>query len=81
MAPRSVKVPMERHRTGGGMNDNYPSVLPGHELTGLDGPRPPVKALKRPITPAVQTETPPAPAPNRTAPAWVCGLLLLALAL
>ncbi len=41
MAPRSVKVPMERHRTGGGMNDNYPSVLPGHELTGLDGPRPP----------------------------------------
>ncbi|KAA1182527.1 TonB family protein [Rhizobium tropici] len=42
MAMRSARVSMERRRTGGGMNDNYPSVLPGHELTGLDGvPRPP----------------------------------------
>ncbi|AYG67025.1 MULTISPECIES: TonB family protein [unclassified Rhizobium] len=42
MAMRSAKVSMERRRSGGGMNDNYPSVLPGHELTGLDGaPRPP----------------------------------------
>ncbi|MBB5572653.1 MULTISPECIES: energy transducer TonB [Rhizobium] len=42
MASRSVKVSIERRRTGGDMNDNYPSVLPGHELTGLDGlPRPP----------------------------------------
>ncbi len=41
MAMRSAKVSMER-RTDGGMNDNYPSVLPGHELTGLEGvPRPP----------------------------------------
>ncbi|ASW08197.1 TonB family protein [Rhizobium sp. 11515TR] len=32
---------MER-RANGGLNDNYPSVLPGHELTGLEGvPRPP----------------------------------------
>ncbi|MEF0942485.1 TonB family protein [Rhizobium sp. BR 362] len=42
MASRSVKVSIERHRAGGDMNDNHPSVLPGHELTGLDGvPRPP----------------------------------------
>lgn len=41
MATRSVKVSMERRRASGDMNDNYPSVLPGHELTGLDGPRPP----------------------------------------
>ncbi|MFS8115492.1 TonB family protein [Rhizobium jaguaris] len=42
MASRSVKVSIERRRAGGGMNDNHPSVLPGHELTGLDGlPRPP----------------------------------------
>jgi protein TonB len=41
MATRSVKVSMER-RANGGLNDNYPSVLPGHELAGLDGvPRPP----------------------------------------
>ncbi len=41
MAIRSAKVSMER-RAAGGMNDNYPSVLPGHELTGLEGvPRPP----------------------------------------
>ncbi|MDL2403904.1 energy transducer TonB [Rhizobium mayense] len=42
MASRSVKVSIERRRAGGGMNDNYPSALPGHELAGLDGlPRPP----------------------------------------
>ncbi|HEY0124465.1 MAG TPA: TonB family protein [Rhizobium sp.] len=42
MAPRSVKVSIERRRSGDGLNDNYPSVLPGHELAGLDGlPRPP----------------------------------------
>lgn len=35
MATRSAKVSMERRRAGGGMNDNYPSVLEGHELTGL----------------------------------------------
>lgn len=41
MAMRSVKVSMER-RANGGLNDNYPSALPGHELTGLEGvPRPP----------------------------------------
>ncbi|MGY5800488.1 TonB family protein [Rhizobium sp. LEGMi12c] len=41
MAMRSVKVSMER-RANGGLNDNYPSVLPGHELAGLEGvPRPP----------------------------------------
>ena len=41
MATRSAKVSMER-RANGGLNDNYPSVLPGHELTGLEGvPRPP----------------------------------------
>ncbi|MBB6484114.1 energy transducer TonB [Rhizobium lusitanum] len=41
MAMRSVKVSMER-RSDGGLNDNYPSALPGHELTGLEGvPRPP----------------------------------------
>ncbi|MGN6775090.1 TonB family protein [Rhizobium sp.] len=41
MAMRSVKVSLER-RANGGLNDNYPSVLPGHELTGLDGvARPP----------------------------------------
>ncbi|ENN89839.1 TonB family protein [Rhizobium freirei PRF 81] len=41
MAMRSVKVSMER-RDNGGLNDNYPSALPGHELTGLEGvPRPP----------------------------------------
>ncbi len=41
MAMRSVKVSMER-RANGGLNDNYPSVLPGHELTGLEGvARPP----------------------------------------
>ncbi|MFK0162208.1 TonB family protein [Rhizobium sp. NPDC090279] len=41
MAMRSAKVSMER-RADGGLNDNYPSVLPGHELTGLEGvPRPP----------------------------------------
>ncbi|AGB72112.1 TonB-dependent siderophore receptor [Rhizobium tropici CIAT 899] len=29
-------------RANGGLNDNYPSVLPGHELAGLEGvPRPP----------------------------------------
>ncbi len=38
---RSVKVSIER-RANGGLNDNYPSALPGHELTGLEGvPRPP----------------------------------------
>jgi protein TonB len=42
MARRSVQVSVERHRSGDGLNDNYPSVLPGHELAGLDGlPRPP----------------------------------------
>ncbi len=42
MASRSVKVSIERRRAGDSMNDNYPSVLPGHELAGLDGvPRPP----------------------------------------
>lgn len=42
MATRSVKVSMERRRANGDMNDNNPSALPGHELTGLDGmPRPP----------------------------------------
>ncbi|AYG60098.1 cell envelope integrity protein TolA [Rhizobium jaguaris] len=42
MASRSVRVSIERRRAGGGMNDNHPSVLPGHELIGLDGlPRPP----------------------------------------
>ena len=42
MATRSAKVSMERRRAGGGMNDNYPSVLPGHELTGFEGvSRPP----------------------------------------
>ncbi|WP_349956106.1 TonB family protein [Rhizobium sp. ZPR3] len=41
MAMRSAKVSIER-RADGVMNDNYPSVLPGHELTGLEGvPRPP----------------------------------------
>jgi len=41
MAMRSVKVSVER-RSNGGLNDNYPSALPGHELTGLEGvPRPP----------------------------------------
>lgn len=41
MAMRSVKVSIER-RSNGGLNDNYPSALPGHELTGLEGvPRPP----------------------------------------
>ncbi|MDL2405377.1 TonB family protein [Rhizobium calliandrae] len=42
MASRSVKVSIERRRAGGGLNDNYPNVLSGHELAGLDGlPRPP----------------------------------------
>ncbi|NLS15420.1 TonB family protein [Rhizobium sp. P40RR-XXII] len=42
MAVRSARVSMER-RANGGLNDNYPSVLPGHELAGLEGvPRPPV---------------------------------------
>lgn len=42
MARRSVQVSIDRRRSGDGLNDNYPSVLPGHELTGLDGlPRPP----------------------------------------
>ncbi|WFU07938.1 TonB family protein [Rhizobium sp. CB3090] len=42
MASRSAKVSIERHRAVGDMNDNHPSVLPGHELTGLDDvPRPP----------------------------------------
>ncbi|AVA22556.1 MULTISPECIES: TonB family protein [unclassified Rhizobium] len=42
MASRSVKVSIERRRAGGDMNDNNPSVLPGHELAGLDGlPSPP----------------------------------------
>ncbi|MBB3451932.1 protein TonB [Rhizobium sp. BK313] len=42
MASRSVKVSIERRRAGDSMNDNHPSVLPGHELAGLDGvPRPP----------------------------------------
>ncbi|MQB42240.1 TonB family protein [Rhizobium sp. ICMP 5592] len=42
MARRSVQVSVEHHRSGDGLNDNYPSVLPGHELAGLDGlPRPP----------------------------------------
>ncbi|MBB4566188.1 TonB family protein [Rhizobium leucaenae] len=42
MASRSAKISIERRRPGGDMNDNHPSVLPGHELTGLDGlPRPP----------------------------------------
>ena len=42
MATRSVKVSMERRRANGDMNDNNPSALPGHELTGLeDAPRPP----------------------------------------
>ncbi len=41
MAMRSVNVSIER-RSNGGLNDNYPSALPGHELTGLEGvPRPP----------------------------------------
>ncbi|OEC99316.1 MULTISPECIES: TonB family protein [unclassified Rhizobium] len=41
MAMRSAKVSIAR-RADGGMNDNYPSVLPGHELAGLEGvPRPP----------------------------------------
>ena len=41
MAMRSAKVSMVR-RANSGLNDNYPSVLPGHELTGLEGvPRPP----------------------------------------
>ncbi len=41
MAMRSAKVSIAR-RVDGGMNDNYPSVLPGHELAGLEGvPRPP----------------------------------------
>ncbi|PST20084.1 hypothetical protein C7U61_13695 [Rhizobium sp. JAB6] len=31
-----------KRRANGGLNDNYPSVLPGHELSGLDGvARPP----------------------------------------
>lgn len=42
MARRSVQVSIDRRRSGDGLNDNYPSVLPGHELAGLDGlPRPP----------------------------------------
>ncbi|MGV1834220.1 TonB family protein [Rhizobium rhizogenes] len=42
MARRSAQVSIDRHRSGDGLNDNYPSVLPGHELAGLDGlPRPP----------------------------------------
>lgn len=42
MARRSVQVSIERRRSGDDLNDNYPSVLPGHELAGLDGlPRPP----------------------------------------
>jgi protein TonB len=42
MARRSAQVSIDRRRSGDGLNDNYPSVLPGHELTGLDGlPRPP----------------------------------------
>jgi len=42
MATRSVKVSMERRRASGDMNDNNPTVLSGHELTGLEGlPRPP----------------------------------------
>jgi protein TonB len=42
MATRSVKVSMERRRVSGDMNDNNPSVLPGHELAGLEGvTRPP----------------------------------------
>jgi protein TonB len=41
MAMRSAKVSMKR-RANGGLNDNYPSVLPGHELSGVDGvARPP----------------------------------------
>jgi len=41
MATRSAKVSMER-RANGGLNDNYPSALPGHELAGLEGvARPP----------------------------------------
>ena len=41
MATRSARVSMER-RGNGGLNDNHPSMLPGHELTGLEGtPRPP----------------------------------------
>ena len=74
MATRSVKVSMERRRANGDMNDNNPSALPGHELTGLDGvPRPPAGEAvmhysrftqidsypDHPAEPALETSEPP----------------------
>jgi protein TonB len=73
MASRSVKVSIERRRAGDGMNDNYPSVLPGHELAGLDGlPRPPAAEAVAHYSRFTQIgsfpDHPAEPAPNASEP-------------
>jgi protein TonB len=73
MARRSVQVSIDRRRSGDGLNDNYPSVLPGHELTGLDSlPRPPTAEAVSHYSRFTQIDSYPAhptePAPDASEP-------------